>query len=190
MKLPYNNRRSQNLFHCCITEWVTKDPKRDKTTLQAASSTPYFSPWITGHGCNANKQKASLCFTVLLMSPLVSNHLIPQMLKNTKVKISFVLPSKCIAKGVTMSLLHFLVLWVVFCNAFSHTRTKNCCARKEPLVQHACPLEGYPFITSVSLLCTSIPCFPCRKICLKLVFMPFALMVLFSKLFHMLPITF
>lgn len=102
--------------------------------------------------------------------------------------ICFTLKMYC--QRVTVSLLQFLVLWVLFCNAFSHTKTKNRCARKDPLVQHACPLEGYPFITSVSLLCTSIPCFPSWKICLKLVFMPFALMVLFSKLFHMLPITF
>ena len=73
--------------------------KRFAKPSQATSLTPYFGPWIIGHRCNANKQKASLCFIVLLMSPLVSNHLIPQMLKNAKVKISFVLPSKCIAKG-------------------------------------------------------------------------------------------
>lgn len=33
------------------------------------------------------------------MSPLVSNHLIPQMLKKAKTKIKSVLPSQCIAKS-------------------------------------------------------------------------------------------
>lgn len=102
MKLLYKTTSSQNLFHCCIMEWVTNDPNGDKhfaKPSQATSLTPFFGPWIQGHWCNANKQKASLCFIVLLMSPLVSNHLIPQMLRNRKVKISFILPSKFIAKG-------------------------------------------------------------------------------------------
>lgn len=105
--------------------------------------------------------------------------------------ICFTLVMYC--QRVAMSLLHFLLVWVVFFNAFSHKRTNNCCARKDPLVQHACPLEGYPFTTSVSLHTASSPSiarFPYWKICLKLFFMPFALMVLFSKLFHMLPIRF
>lgn len=72
-----------------------KEAEQRETFCQTFISKPlisYFGPWITGSQCSVKKQKALLCFIVLLMSPLFCSLLIPQMLRNAKVKISFVLP--------------------------------------------------------------------------------------------------
>lgn len=174
---------------------MRNEPQRDQTKLmlcQTFTSNFSYSLFWSLDNRALMRWKQAEGFSLLHCSAYVtsglksSNPTNAQKCKSKNI-ICFILKMHC--QRATMSLLLHLVLWVLFCNVFSHTKTKYCCARKDPLVQHACPLEAYPFMTNVSLLCTSIPCFPFWNICFKLIFMPFASMVLFSKWFHTLPIT-
>lgn len=76
MKPPYNKTSSQNLFHCCIVDWVTKDPNRDKHfakhSQQATSLTSFF--WSLDNRASVQRKQAE-GFSLLHCSAYVTSGL-------------------------------------------------------------------------------------------------------------------